>query len=178
MNMEEYAVQKFYNSWIMSYYRDGRFKKAAKMSGVEDKDVVLDFGCYVQRLKRFLPSVKYYGYDQNKQFSNVKGWKKLKNVDIVFAMAVFEHLPEKELEATIAQFKKMRVKRIVAEFPWEDSIVNRFMCWLMGVKFEHYLTHPSGWRIIAKALNKEYECIMYKHFLWATWITIWEPRKK
>ncbi len=175
--MEEFAVQKFYDSRLMGFYRDGRFKRAVKMSGVEDKDAVLDFGCYVQRLRKFLPTVKYYGYDKNEQFSNLKDWSGLKDVDIVFAMAVFEHLPEKELEATIAQFKKMGVKRVVAEFPWEDSIVNRLMCWLLGVNFEHHLTHPSGWRAIAKALDRHFECVRYRHFLWATWISVWEPRR-
>ncbi|MCX6799332.1 MAG: hypothetical protein NTW59_04540 [Candidatus Diapherotrites archaeon] len=178
MNIEEYAVKKFYDSKLLRIYRNGRLRKAARMSGVKDGDRVLDFGCYSQQLRRYLPKVEYFGYDKNKQFSNVVNWKRLKDIDIVFALAVFEHLPKAELEDVISQFSEMGVKKIVAEFPWEDSPVNRFVCWLFGFTFHHFITHVSRWRTIVRALDKRFECVGYKHLFWATWISVWEPEER
>ena len=179
MSIEELAVSRFYDSRLLSFYRDGRFRAAVKLSKVRTGDRVLDFGCYNQRLKLFLPyGVEYFGCDKNQEFSNVKNWKKLKDVDMVFAMAVLEHLSEKELDEIVKRFSLMGVETIVAEFPWEDNSVNRFFCWLFGLSFEHHLTHLSGWKAIANALGKSYECIEYRHLFWVTWVTVWKPKAK
>ena len=177
-NIEEYSVGKFYDARIFSFYRDGRFKKAVKMAGLKGNESILDFGCFRQRLRKFLPKgIKYFGYDKNEKYSNVTDWNNLKGIDTVFALAVFEHFPEKELDETIRQFKKNGVKKIVAEFPWEDSPFNRFAVWLSGVGFAHFLTHVSKWRTIACVLNHHYECVAYRSLYKLTWISVWKLRK-
>lgn len=176
MNIEEFSVAKFYDSGLFSFYRDARFKAAVKMSSISDFERVLDFGCFRQSLRKFLPlSIKYFGYDKNKGYSDGE-WKD-RVFDCVFALAVFEHIPKNELEMLVDSFAAFGFKKIVAEFPWEDSPVNRFMTWFFGMRFEHELTHPSGWKVITKALNKRYECIKYRNLFWSTWISVWELKK-
>lgn len=174
MNLEEFAVAKFYNSKIFRFYRDNRFKISVKMACLKGHEIVLDFGCFRQELKKFLPKEQtYFAYDKNTAFGNVADWRFLKNVDTVFALAVFEHIPPAELEATIKSFKENGVKKIIAEFPWEDSPINKFLCKVFGIDFEHHLTHVSSWRKIASILNNHFECVTYRHLYWLTWISVW-----
>ncbi len=177
--MEEANLRRFYYSRnpVIRWYQWGRLKKAVKIAGLKGNETVLDFGCNFQALKRVLPKgCKYIGFDSVPNYSDISDYSKLKNVDVAFALFVFEHLREKEVESVLQNFKKMGIKKLVVELPWEESMASRLINGLLGLEFEHVINHKIGWRAAAKAIDKHFECVKYRHHLWISWISVWEPK--
>ena len=171
------AMEDIYKSRnpFVRWYSWHRLKKAVRMAGLQGNETVLDFGCHAMSLKKVLPNnCNYIGYDSFPPFSDVKDYSKLKNVDIAFALAVFEHLTAEELRSVLANFKKMGIKKIVSELPREDCIVNRAVNSLMGFEFEHVVNHKIDWRTAARIIDEFYSCTRVYNNLFISWISVWE----
>ncbi len=179
MNLNEFSVQQFYCNPFLSWYRKARFKLAVEMAQLGGKESILDFGCYKQELEQFLPSdCKYLPFDVIPKYTWHKKLSEYRRYEpsIVFALATFEHLSEKELEHALCVFKSMGIKKIVAEFPYQDSPFNRLGCWLLQINFEQNMTHKLTWQQISKIMDKHFDCVAYKGLFWLTWISIWGPK--
>lgn len=182
MNLNEFSVKQFYENPFLKWYRQARFKLAVKMADLKAGEMVLDFGCYKRELKQFLPSINkfsYLGYDiipAYSDYSKLSDYADYKPT-VVFALATFEHLTEKELDSTLRQLKRMGIKKIVAEYPYQDSIFNRFGCWILQINFEQEMTHKLTWQQITKIMDRYFDCTAYKGLYWLTWISTWEAKK-
>ena len=76
----------------------GRFRKILKIAGLKGNESILDFGCGAQQFRKVLPKgCKYAGYDVVSEYSDTKDFTRLKGIDVVFVLSVFEHLSQKEL---------------------------------------------------------------------------------
>ena len=177
---KDISFNGFYNSRnpVARGLEWGRFKKILKMADLNGKESILDFGCGAKSLKKALPKgCKYVGYDVVSDYSDVKDYKKLKGIDVVFSLSVFEHLTAKDLESNIKEFKKMGVKKLVVELPREDSFLNRFGSWLFGLEFDHAVNHRLSWREAIKIIDKYFSCRDFKNRTYISWVSVWDVRK-
>jgi len=177
---KDISFNGFYNSHnpLAKSLEWGRFKKILKMADLKGNETILDFGCGAQSLKKSLPEgCKYIGFDVVSEYSDIKDYKKLKDVDVVFSLSVFEHLSPKDLESNLRTFKKMGVKKLVVELPREDSFLNRFGSWLFGLEFDHAVNHRLGWREAIKIIDKHFSCSDFKNRAYISWISVWEAKK-
>jgi len=169
----------FYNSRnpVARALEWGRFRKILAMAKLKGNESILDFGCGVQALKEVLPKgCKYVGYDIVSEYSDTKDYTRLKGVDVVFSLSVFEHLSPEDLDSNLKAFKKMGVKRLVVELPREDSSVNRFGSWLFGLEFDHTVNHKLGWREAIKIIDRHFSCIDFKNRAFISWVSTWGAR--
>lgn len=177
--MDEWEIEKQYNSTnpIISHIKWQRLKNCVKMAELKKYETVLDFGCYKQKLWRMLPAnVKYTGYDIEKEYTDIKDYTALTGVDTVFALSVFEHLTEIELEKVIKDFKKIGVKKLIVELPREDSPVNKFINYSMGWGIQSVLNHKITWQTAIKIIDTEFKCTNYKNYYWLNWHIKFEKR--
>ena len=175
-NTEERVVNEFYKNFII--YNRLRFKKAVSISEVSSEDRILDFGCATGELRKYLPkTIKYSGYDKNDKFSTIKDWE-TGTFDIVFALDVFEHMTEEELEQTIKRFKDIGIKTIVAGFPYETIYINKLFNIIFNAEIDNHLTHKIGWKQISKIIYKYYDLDNTKNIFYSNLITRWKIRKE
>ena len=79
---------------------------ALKMAGLKKEDVVLDFGCGDGYLKRTNPGLNITGYDINPEQTGIDDYRKIQP-NKIFAMDVLEHIPKREIEVILKNFKNM-----------------------------------------------------------------------
>ena len=173
----ETNLQSFYKSKnpFLRWYEWRRLKKAAKLANLKGNETVVDFGCNIRALQKVLPKTcKYIGFDVVSEYSDIDDYTRLKNVDVVFALAVFEHLDEKQLRTVLGNFKKMGIKKLVVELPREEGRVSRLANGLLGLEFEHVLNHKTDWKKVVRIVDEFYDCTNVFNNMFIGWISVWE----
>ena len=146
-----------------------------KSANLKGKETVMDFGCNIRALKEVLPKgCKYIGFDVVSEYSDIDDYTRLKGVDVVFALAVFEHLDEKQIRSTLKNFREMGVKKLVVELPREEGRVSRLANALLGLEFEHVLNHKTDWKTAVRIIDEFYDCTNAHNNLFISWISVWE----
>lgn len=135
---------------LVRWYFFKLLKTAVEMADLREGDYVLDFGCNKQRLKQFLPdNITYVGYDIDKRFSDVEGYRKVKP-DVVFAVNTFEHLTSSELEGALKYFYKIGVREIIVGNP-TSNLLSEIAKLLTGIYWYVADSHALGfYEVIAE----------------------------
>ena len=145
-----------YDNSLLGWHYDRLLQASVAMAGLKGNEKVLDFGCEAQHLKRFLPKkVRYVGYDVVQKFSDVKDYRKLTGIDVVFCMNVLDHLKRGELETLIKDLKRMKVKKIVVGIS-SNNLLNRVLSFVFGYDAENFFTHFLEPKEIGRALMRNF----------------------
>lgn len=92
-----------------------------KMLGDVKSKKILDFGCGDKFIKPFLKNVKYYGYDIDKEKTEINDYKK-KKPDIFLSIHSLEYLGQEELELLFKHLCNIKCKRLVIALPTENIL--------------------------------------------------------
>lgn len=128
---------------------------AIRIAGLEKEDKILDFGCGAGWLKDKLKSLGYdvVGYDVTPEHSDIKDYRKVKAKKI-FALDVFEHIPETEIIDIIKEFKKNNEDfELIVAIPTENWISRKIRKFLG--KPERVKDHITPMKKILDILNSE-----------------------
>lgn len=130
---------------------------AIKIAKLKKEKIILDFGCGGGWLEKKLKGYKIYGYDINPEKTFIKDYKTLVPSKI-FALDVFEHIPSREIEKIINDFKKMSNHfELIVSIPTENKI-SRMMRKFVGkleVPKEHITKYPEILKILKSKLKLE-----------------------
>ncbi|MGV8151668.1 MAG: methyltransferase domain-containing protein [Candidatus Nanoarchaeia archaeon] len=153
---------------IVRFFSRKKIKIALSMAHLKKEDIILDFGCGGGYLKRSNPGFNIIGYDINPLQTDIKDYKKIKPTKI-FAMDVFEHIPLKEIEKIISDFKKMSPGfNLIVAIPTENFL-SRKARRLLG-KPERVRDHITPLKDIVNLLNREFKLKKKTNFLTVTYI--------
>lgn len=147
---------------IVRYFFRTKFKIIIKFANLKKDDVILDFGCGDKWLKRILQGYNVVGYDINPKQTEIKNYRKIQP-NKIFAIDVFEHIPEDKLEKIIADFKKMGDFELIACIPTENFISRKVRKLLR--KKERAIDHLTEYRQIKKILDKKLKLSKRLNFL-------------
>jgi len=130
---------------------------AVKLSGLNKNDVILDFGCGGGWLEKKLKNFEIYGYDINPEKTFIKDYREVKPTKI-FVLDVFEHIPKKEIQNILDNFKKISNKfEIIVSVPTENFI-SRKMRKFVGkpeVPDEHITNYKDIWGILNRNFRRK-----------------------
>jgi SAM-dependent methyltransferase len=127
---------------------------AIKLANLKKDDVILDFGCGGGWLEKKLRGYKIYGYDINPKKTFIKDYRKVKP-DKIFVLDVFEHIPVKEIEKILNNFKKMNKRfDLIVSVPTEN-LISRKVRRLVGKK-EVPKEHITKYKDILKILKQNF----------------------
>ena len=139
-------------NFITRLYFRWKINSAIRLASLKKDDVVLDFGCGGGWLEKKLKKYKIYGYDINPEKTFIKDYKDVKPTKI-FALDVFEHIPEEEIKDILENFKRLNKKfYLVVSIPTENWI-SRKMRKLVGKKEipkEHITKYDAILRILKR----------------------------
>lgn len=150
--MEDNKLENTYESknLLVKFYFRWKINVAIKLAKLNKNDVILDFGCGGGWLEKKLKNYQIYGYDINLEKTFIKGYKKIKPTKI-FVLDVFEHIPKKEIQKILDNFKKMRDKfDLIVSVPTENWL-SRKIRKLVGkteVPVEHITKHKEIEKIL------------------------------
>ncbi|HUW44033.1 MAG TPA: hypothetical protein VMV95_03685 [Bacillota bacterium] len=150
--------QMNYKSRIMKWYNTKILKEVVNLAELKGNEKILDFGCsYQQELKKYVPNgVKYVGFDIVSAWSDVKDYRKLKGVDVVFALNVLEHMyNSQELQEHLNNFKKIGAKKIIVALPIENIIEDTTRI-VLNKEAEDFFAHTMPSKQAARELVKIY----------------------
>jgi len=126
-----------------------------KIARLKKEDIILDFGSGGGWLEKKLKDFKIYGYDINPEKTFVKDYKKIKPTKI-FALDVFEHIPVKEIENVVKNFKNLNNKfKLIVSIPTEN-LISRKVRKFVG-KTEIPKEHITKEKEILKILKKNFK---------------------
>ncbi len=159
---------------IAKIYFKSIYKNAVKMAELRPDDTCLDFGCGSQSLRAYIRCKNYIGYDILPEFSDISDYRKTKPT-VVFALAVLEHLTDKEIAEFADWLCLAKPRRIVISMPC-DYFTNRFFKFITGRDFINDIEHINHWKNTGRILIKKLRLLGYKRVWMMQWISSWEPR--
>ncbi len=168
--MENNLLEDTYESknLITRVYFRTKVWLAIKLAELKKGDVILDFGCGGGWLEKKLKDYEIYGYDINPEKTFIKDYKKTKP-DKIFVLDVFEHIPIKEIQKIIDNFKKLNNGlKIIVSVPtenWLSRKIRRFVG-----KSEVPKEHVTRYREILKILKENFEFKKKINFFSVSWI--------
>ena len=122
--MEDNRLESTYESKniITRTYFKWKINVAIWLAKLKKRDVILDFGCGAGWLERKLKDFNIFGYDINPRKTFIKDYTKIKP-DKIFVLDVFEHIPLREIQRVIENFKKMNNRfEIIVSIPTENFL--------------------------------------------------------
>jgi SAM-dependent methyltransferase len=150
--MENHRLKETYenkNPITLIYFRTKAWL-AVKMAGLKKQDVILDFGCGGGWLEKKLKNYEIYGYDINPEKTFIKDYKKIKP-DKIFALDVFEHIPEGEIRKILDRFKKLKNKFwLIVTVPTENLLSRKVRKFVGKTEIpkEHITNHKKIFKIL------------------------------
>ena len=119
-----------YNHWLppVRFYWNSVLKGIIQQIEASPQELILDFGCGQQRLKRCLSSYNIIGYDIIEECSDVSDYTALRPHTIVCSH-ILEHLEMPQLLNTLDNFNHMAPKFLITALPtenWLSKISNLF----------------------------------------------------
>jgi len=175
--MEDNTLENTYESKnpITRIYFRAKINFAISLAKLEKDDVILDFGCGGGWLEKKLEDYHIYGYDINPAKTFIKNYKKIRPTKI-FALDVFEHIPIKEIEKIILDFKKLNDKfDLVVSLPTENWISKKVRK-LVG-KIEVPREHITRYSEIIKVLKENFNLKKKINFFSVNYILLFESKK-
>ncbi|MBI2630427.1 class I SAM-dependent methyltransferase [Candidatus Pacearchaeota archaeon] len=157
-------------NFVVSYFSKLKVDNAIKIADLKKEDIILDFGCGAGWLKNILKKRGYktIGYDIVPEQSDVEDYTIL-SPDKIFAMDVFEHIPEQEIIKIVRNFKKMNPKfELITAIPTENW-VSRKARKLLG-KTERVNSHITPINRILNVLNSELKQVRKKSLFSVSYI--------
>jgi SAM-dependent methyltransferase len=101
-----------------------------RLAKIKKTDIILDFGCGGGWLEKKLQNYKIYGYDINPDKTFIKDYRQI-NPNKIFVLDVLEHMPKKEIENIIFEFKKLNdCFDLIVSVPtenWLSKKIRRFV---------------------------------------------------
>ena len=144
--------QSNYNG-IFKYHSNRILKEAVKIANLKEGEIILDFGCEKQELKKFISNNFYIGYDIKKEYTDIESINNT-NYNTIFFLNVLEHIDLDELKIII---KRNRDKKIIVCYPIESWISE-----IGNILFNNnnkyaltFFTHINRPREISKLLMEE-----------------------
>ena len=160
---------------LVRLFFKGKFWIAIKYANLKKDDVILDFGCGNQWLKKTLPGYNIIGYDIDPRLTEVKDYSSLK-ANKIFVLDVFEHIPKNEIRRIIKRFIKMN-----PNFELVVIIPNETWLWrktrkLMGLS-ERVSDHITSLSEILEILNEELNLVRKINFFTFSHISKWKAKQ-
>jgi len=168
--LEDMYMSRLYFRW--------RVDVAICLAGLGMGDRILDFGCGGGWLERKLRAYKIFGYDNNPEKSFVDDYRKLKNINKIFALDVFEHVPYDVIDEILSEFKKISSDEgfdIVVSIPTEN-LLSRKVRRLVGKK-EVPDEHITSYKQIISLLDKHFKLKKRVNFFTVCHIYLYRFRK-
>ncbi|KPK97973.1 MAG: hypothetical protein AMJ95_06590 [Omnitrophica WOR_2 bacterium SM23_72] len=96
-------------------------QELVKQIDAKEDELIVDFGCGKQRLKRYLPGHNIIGYDPIKEYSDIADYRVLRPHTIVCSH-VLEHMDRPQLISIIEDFMRMGLKCLITAQPTENFL--------------------------------------------------------
>jgi len=119
------------NPLVRLFYRM-KFKIAIFYAELKKDDLILDFGCGAGQLKKMLPGYNVVGYDIDPKLTEIKDYTQIKP-DKIFALDVFEHIPNSGIKKIIINFRKMNPNVVLVTAIPTETWLWRKMRKIMGL---------------------------------------------
>ncbi len=175
--MEENTLESTYlskNIITRAYFRAKVFA-AIKLAKIKKQDVILDFGCGGGWLEKKLKNFNIKGYDINPNKTFIKDYRKIKP-DKIFVLDVFEHIPPREIEKIVSEFKKMNRRfELIVSIPTEN-VISRKVRKFVG-KPEVPKEHITRYSDILRVLKKNFKLKNKINFFTVSHLLKFEHRK-
>ena len=140
---------------IVRYFFRMKFEIIISFANLRENDIILDFGCGDKWLKKRLPRFNIIGYDINPKQTEIRDYRTIKPTKI-FCLDVFEHIPAKEIEKIIENFKKMNNNfELIVSIP-TGNFISRKARKFVG-KSEILEGHITSYKEILDLLKKNFE---------------------
>ena len=163
------------NLLVRTYFKR-RVDAAIKLAGLKKKDRILDFGCGGGWLEMKLKNYRIYGYDNNPEKSFIKDYRNLGNINKIFALDVFEHVPYEVIDEILSEFKKISNGfEIIVSIPTEN-LLSRKVRRLVGKK-EVPDEHITSYDQIVSLLEKHFKFKKKINFFTVGHIYLYEFKK-
>lgn len=172
--MEENKLEDTYESknLITRIYFRQKINVAIKLAKLRKEDIILDFGCGGGWLERKLKDYKIYGYDINPEKTFIKNYRTIKPTKI-FCLDVFEHIPIKEIEKIIINFKKISKHfELIVSIP-TGNLLSRKVRKFVG-KPEVPKEHITSYKQILDVLKENFKLKRRINFFSVTKIFVFE----
>ncbi|MCX6746817.1 MAG: class I SAM-dependent methyltransferase [Candidatus Pacearchaeota archaeon] len=147
---------------IVKYFFRLKFNQIIRFANLKESDIILDFGCGDKWLKRIIPKHHIAGYDINPKQTEIRDYRKMLP-NKIFAIDVFEHIPQDELLDIIKNFKRMGNFELIVCVPTENWISRKGRK-LLG-KRERAVDHITAYKKIKDILDKNFIPVKKLNFL-------------
>ena len=164
----ERATTHGHKNPLVRLYFNWKWNIAIKLADLNKDDLILDFGCGTQELKRKLPNHNVIGYDLTPEHSDVKNYTEISPTKI-FALDVLEHIPKKELEKIFKNFQKMNKKFALITIIPTENWVSRKLRKLIS-KPERVSDHVTTIKEILDLLKKYFKLEKKRNFFTISYI--------
>ena len=129
------------------------------MGQLNEKGLVLDFGCGKNHLKKMLKNKQVIGYDIVKEYTDIEDYTILKPSKIV-CNSVLEYLTSTELRTTITNFKKMNDKAILIVSLPTKNLLSKFLMFIL--KRPSHSKHKLNLDEVNKIITEQYILVKSK----------------
>lgn len=147
---------------IVKYFFRMKFNRIIKFANLKEGDIILDFGCGDRWLKKRLPNCYVTGYDINPKQTEIKDYRMMLP-NKIFAVDVFEHVPQDKLLEIVKDFKRMGNFELIVCAPTENWVSRK------GRKFlgkrERAIDHVTTYRQIRNILDNNFILVKKLNFL-------------
>lgn len=179
--LSQEELQPHYEHWlpIVRFYWHRVIMGIVQQIEASEKELILDFGCGKQCLKRYLPGYNIIGYDIIKEYSDIVDYKILWPHTIVCSH-VLEHMEMPQLFEVMDNFRVMeRQKFLITAQPTENwlskisNLIGRPGCLKSDLR---PIDHKLSIREIHEALSKLYKLKNQSNIFTLTVISKWVPK--
>ncbi|MCK4647416.1 hypothetical protein KAT24_00625 [Candidatus Pacearchaeota archaeon] len=177
LQMEDNLLKNTYESKNLltrTYFR-AKVLLAIKLAKLKKTDIILDFGCGEGWLEKKLKDYQIYGYDINPKKTFIKDYREIKPAKI-FILDVFEHIPKKEIQKILDDFKKLNSKFVLIVSVPTENWISRKIRKFVG-KEEVPKEHVTKYGEILKILEENFKLKKKVNFFTVCHIFLFECDK-
>ena len=173
---------KDYHKGLVKEYMEYIFLKIIKFGNISRGDKILDFGGgyghFKKRLEQFGNEFFYKThitvYDIVPELSEIKDYTSWRG-DIILCCHVLEHIPKKDLEIIIKNFKKINPHKLIVALPTEN-IFSKIGVWITNLKKTYEdIPHQLNYKEVNQLIEKHFTLKKRKYVCFKmTQISIYE----
>jgi len=180
MNKEYFydTIEKENKDWhenknlLVRLFYKWKFGIAIRYANLKKEDLILDFGCGDNWLKKTIKSHNVIGYDIDPKLTEIKDYTKLKPTKI-FVLDVFEHIEKNEIRKIIKNFKEINPHIVLITIIPTETWLWKKSRKLMGLS-EIVSDHITPLKEILKILNEELYLVKKINFFGMSHIAKWK----